>query len=108
MEVATGGKWFMIILFYFVVLITLVTAIENLTSETIGDMNEHTSDYCSLPRTTYEQYPDAIIISDTTNENYDVNFWFGNLECQYSKGIVAEDICLQLEGCSWEASTFLW
>ncbi len=104
----TGAKWFLGILFYFIIIIFLITSIENVTDTTIGNINEHYSDYCSLPRTTYELYPDEIIISDTESEGYTANFWTGNIECKFSKGILSQTYCEEIDGCSWEASSFLW
>ena len=113
----SGAKWFIAIMVYFVFMIFIVTAINEVAIDDISNSGDdgYAFDYCSSPRTIYIPNSDGGVDNYNGLNDYDdidgffgenEGFYEGTIGCQFSKGVFGEDICVELDGCSWEDDAF--
>ena len=96
-------------------MITTVTLIQQFTSEDVTSSIEvEDREKCGSPRVIYEPhnpYPLEVSADDTFGFIFTASlqkYYDGHIACQYSRGVVAEDICNELSGCEWETSLLGW
>jgi len=102
---ARAGKWIIGLLIYFFVFVIIVTSASNMDndiSSTGGEFADKetpfNSPYCDGQRTKIIfQSDDSYDIIDNYNED--------DTDCSLTTGVVDQDICEYIEGCSWENVT---
>lgn len=103
----TGAKWFVVIILYFTI-ITFTVALIGLTSDTdLGSVEDTSGTYCGSPRDIYEPYNGEP--KDLTDISWIwKNYYESHIDCSLSVGVLGQSTCEDIDGCSWDAPTFLW
>lgn len=98
----SGAKWLLGLSIYFALFIIVVSLVTSLQGgEYYSDIDKSGS-FCSNVRLDYYPY------SDETTER-STQLALRHLDCSRSRGVLSQDICEEISGCSWESElTGFW
>ena len=102
---AQGVKLFVIVLLYFFFMTITVYSVSHAFSGGFSSsLNLLKPDTCSEPRDIYDYYLlEPKFTTDNFEKNHDNKPYLSQLECRFSRGVLSEQDCLAIEGCSWSA-----
>ena len=100
MSSATGSKWVAVLVIYFFVMTFIVSLV---TTFTTVDVTEAQSTYtgCGSPRLIYESYNPAPVDISQAGSTLE-KFYYGQFQCDTSRGVLSQTNCENLTGCTWE------
>lgn len=104
----TGAKWLVLLVLYFGIMTFLVSIIGQIADGGTSSFNETTAGFsCGVPRTIYEQFSvepiDTSDIPTATSNRYN-----RLIECGQSVGVLSNESCSLLNGCTWEDVSYWW
>ena len=114
---ANGSKWIIVLSIYFVILTSFMTFISNSVGGSIEtQINTLQDDFCGSSRTIYESFNsnpifdtslsrEEIINSGYTDVYFNIEYYETLLNCDISLGVLSNETCNNLEGCSWTYDT---
>ena len=98
----TGAKWVAMIALYFTVMLFIVGLVNTTMGTSIGEEVDTSGTYCGSPREIYEPYNPNPIDQSELGWIYR-NYYEAHIDCEKSQGILGQDICEDIDGCTWDS-----
>lgn len=109
----TAMRWVIVLVIYFFLMSFIVTLVTTISPVSVTEETLTLYTGCGEPRTYYEQYSlDPVGLDDL--ENGDLvsgirsEIAVGIIECSISKGVLNNESCSELNGCTWESVDTWW